>query len=159
MKRKYQNKKPTKHHLSILRQIFNLIPNHLVPRLARETGGAHDARTYTPWSHVLALVFAQVTHSIRLNDICDALELHRALSAIRGTYRFVLDQVQSACGACGCPFPLETELECELAAQIPLPSVESSKPSTPCCPSRLNFQAISFGIGRAKAIRHKAGLA
>jgi hypothetical protein len=70
---------------SILRQICNFIPNHLVPHLARETGVADDARTYTPWSHVLTLLFAQVTHSLGLNDVCDALALHSGpLSAIRG---------------------------------------------------------------------------
>jgi hypothetical protein len=83
--KKTKKQKPTKRSFSILRQICNFIPNHLVPRLARETGVADDARTYTPWSHVLALLFAQVTHSLGLNDVCDALALHSGpLSAIRG---------------------------------------------------------------------------
>lgn len=83
--KKTKKQKPTKRSFSILRQICNFIPNHLVPRLARETGVADDARTYTPWSHVLTLLFAQVTHSLGLNDVCDALALHSgALSAIRG---------------------------------------------------------------------------
>jgi len=68
-----------------LRQICNLIPNHLVPQLARETGVEDDARTYTPWSHVVTLLFAQLTHSLGLNDVCDALALHSGpFSAIRG---------------------------------------------------------------------------
>ncbi len=33
----------------MLRQICNLIPNHLVPKLARETGAQKQARTFTPW--------------------------------------------------------------------------------------------------------------
>ena len=85
MKNKSHKQKPTRSMFSILRQICNFIPNHLVPHLARETGVADDARTYTPWSHVLTLLFAQVTHSLGLNDVCDALALHSGpLSAIRG---------------------------------------------------------------------------
>jgi hypothetical protein len=85
VKRKCQKQKPTKRSFSILRQICNFIPNHLVPQLARETGVADDARTYTPWSHVVTLLFAQLTHSLGLNDVCDALALHSGpLSAIRG---------------------------------------------------------------------------
>ena len=85
MKKKHQSQKPTRCKLSILRQICNYIPNHLVPQLARETGVEEDARTYTPWSHVLTLLFAQLTHSLGLNDVCDALALHSGpLSGIRG---------------------------------------------------------------------------
>ena len=70
---------------SILRQLCNLIPNHLVPKLARETGVDKQARTYLPWSHVVTLLFAQLTHSLGLNDVCDALNLNSGpLSAIRG---------------------------------------------------------------------------
>jgi hypothetical protein len=85
VKTKSQKQKPTRRKLSILRQICNLIPNHLVPQLARETGVEDDARTYTPWSHVVTLLFAQLTHSLGLNDVCDALALHSGpFSAIRG---------------------------------------------------------------------------
>ncbi|MEI6785321.1 MAG: DUF4372 domain-containing protein, partial [Verrucomicrobiota bacterium] len=85
MKTKCRKQKPTKCRFTLLRQICNFIPNHLVPQLARETGVADDARTYTPWSHVLTLLFAQLTHSLGLNDVCDALALHSGpLSAIRG---------------------------------------------------------------------------
>lgn len=42
-------------------------------------------RTFSAWSHVLSLLFAQLTHSIGLNDVCDALGLHSGpLSSIRG---------------------------------------------------------------------------
>jgi hypothetical protein len=85
MKTKCQKQKPTKRSFSILRQICHFIPNHLVPQLARETGVEDDARTYTPWSHVLTLLFAQLTHSLGLNDVCDALALPSGpFSAIRG---------------------------------------------------------------------------
>jgi hypothetical protein len=71
--------------ISVLRQLCNLIPNHLVPRLARECGVEEFCRTFTAWSHVVAMLYAQLTHSIGLNDVCDSLGLHSGgLSAIRG---------------------------------------------------------------------------
>lgn len=69
----------------MLRQICNLIPNHLVPRLARETGADALCRTFSAWSHCAALLFAQLTHALGLNDVCDSLRLHSGpLSAVRG---------------------------------------------------------------------------
>lgn len=77
--------KPTRSQFSILRQICNFIPPHEVSRIARETGVEEQARTFRPWSHVVALLVAQLTHSIGLNDVCDSLQLQSgALSAIRG---------------------------------------------------------------------------
>ena len=78
-------RKPTASKLSLLRQLCNLIPNHLVPHLARETGVEDRARTFSPWSHTVSLLYAQLTHSLSLNDVCDALRLHSGpLSAVRG---------------------------------------------------------------------------
>lgn len=80
---KKQNHVPTVSKLNLLRQICNLIPNHLVPELAREH--EVDFETYTPWSHVVTLSYAQLTHSIGLNDVCDGLQLHSGpLSSLRG---------------------------------------------------------------------------
>lgn len=81
-----KNKKlPTASKLTVVRQVCNLIPNHLVPRLARETGVDKKTRTFDEWSHIVSLCYAQVTHSIGLNDVCDALQLNSGpLSAIRG---------------------------------------------------------------------------
>lgn len=82
--KKQTRHKPTASKLSLLRQLCNLIPNHLVPRLARETGVEDQARTFSPWSHLVSLLYAQLTHSLGLNDVCDALHLHSGpLSAIR----------------------------------------------------------------------------
>jgi IS4 transposase len=78
-------KLPTTAKFTILRQLCNYIPNHLVPKLARETGVDEQARTYDEWSHIVTLSYAQLTHSIGLNDVCDALQLNSGpLSAIRG---------------------------------------------------------------------------
>ena len=74
--------KPTRSQFTILKQIVQLIPPHLVAKLARK----HEvsSRTYSPWSHVVSMLFAQLTHAIGLNDVCDALRNHRGkLSTIR----------------------------------------------------------------------------
>jgi hypothetical protein len=43
------------------------------------------ARTFCPWSHLVALLFAQFTHALSLNDVCDALKNHAPkLLRIRG---------------------------------------------------------------------------
>lgn len=77
--------KPTRSKFTVLRQVCNLIPEHLVPKLARETGCDKKARDFSPWSHVVALLHSQVSHSIGLNDVCDSLRLHNGpLAAIRG---------------------------------------------------------------------------
>lgn len=83
MKNKSSN--PTSSKVSVLRQVCNLIPEHLVPKLARATGADKKAREFSNWSHVVSLLHAQVSHSIGLNDVCDSLRLHEGpLAAIRG---------------------------------------------------------------------------
>jgi len=47
------------------------MPAHSVPKLARETSADKKARTFSPWSHLVSLIYAQLTHAIGLNDICD----------------------------------------------------------------------------------------
>ena len=82
---KKRNTKPTASKLSVLGQLCNLIPPHLVSKLARETGVDSMARSFSPWSHMVCMLFAQLTHAIGLNDVCDALRLHSGpLSALRG---------------------------------------------------------------------------
>src|SRR6266704_236878 len=82
---KKKQHKPTANKFSVLNQLCNFIPPHLVSKLARETGVEGKARTFRPWSHVVSLLYAQLTHALGLNDVCDALRLHSGpLSAIRG---------------------------------------------------------------------------
>lgn len=83
--KKQTSRKPTRSSFTLLRQLCNLIPNHLVPQLARDTGVEAKSRTFAPWSHVVSLLYAQLTHALGLNDVCDGLRLHSGpLSAIRG---------------------------------------------------------------------------
>src|SRR6266705_4275310 len=77
--------KPTRCRFNVLRQICNLIPEHEVSKIARETGAEERSRTFSPWSHTVSLLDAQLTHCIGLNDLCDSLQLHSGpLSTIRG---------------------------------------------------------------------------
>ena len=76
---------PARSKFTILRQICNYIPPFLVPQIARATGAEDKARTFTPWSHVVSLLFGQLSHCLGLNDLCDALQLHfGALFSVRG---------------------------------------------------------------------------
>ena len=52
--------------------------------MARKHGVDKKARTFSPWSHVVAMVFAQLSAAISLNDLCDNLRNHAGwLGAIR----------------------------------------------------------------------------
>jgi hypothetical protein len=76
---------PARSKFNILRQVCNLIPQHTVARIARTTGVEDKARTFTPWSHVVSHCYAQLAHSISLNDVCDSLQLQSgSLVSIRG---------------------------------------------------------------------------
>jgi hypothetical protein len=83
-----KNKKhtqPNHRHTTILRQLVELIPTHLVAKLARQHGVDQKSRTFTPWSHVVCLLYAQLAHALSLNDVCDALRLWATpLRALRG---------------------------------------------------------------------------
>jgi hypothetical protein len=78
----------------MLRQLVELIPAYLVPKLAREHGVDSRSRTFSPWSHVVALLYAQLAHSLSLNDICDSLRVWttplRAMRAARPPSRNAL---------------------------------------------------------------------
>jgi len=83
MKKKTIN--PTRSQFNILRQICNFIPAHEVSKIARTTGAEDKSRSFEPGSHVVSLLYAQLTHSIGLNDLCDSLQLHSGpLSTLRG---------------------------------------------------------------------------
>ncbi|HBE23189.1 MAG TPA: hypothetical protein DDW21_07050 [Verrucomicrobiales bacterium] len=44
-----------------------------------------SASTFSPWSHLLSLLYAQITHAMELSDVCDGLAHHATkLATIRG---------------------------------------------------------------------------
>lgn len=69
----------------VFHQVCNLIPTHLVARLATEHESDGDARSFSHWSHVVALIYGKFTHNFGLNNLCDVLGQYTGpLSAIRG---------------------------------------------------------------------------
>ena len=76
--------KPAGHSYTVLKQLSKFIPGHLVKGLAR-TMGIDPGRSFDAWSHVLSWLYAQLSHAISLNDVCDALRLNEGmLQTIRG---------------------------------------------------------------------------
>ena len=69
------SKQPNRVQFTVLRQICQLIPPHLVPKVVRETGVDEKSRTYSSWSHVVTMLYAQISLALSLNDVCDALRL------------------------------------------------------------------------------------
>ena len=55
--------KPAKSTMTVLKQVVDLIPGYLVPKLARKHGVERKSRSFTPWSHVVLLLHAQLAHS------------------------------------------------------------------------------------------------
>lgn len=67
--------KPTRANVVVLKQMLKLIPLGMINRIARETGVEDKSRTFTPASHLTAMLFAQLSRAIGLNDVCDWLRL------------------------------------------------------------------------------------
>ena len=75
---------PAKHKFTIFKQIMELIPAYLVSKLARKHGVDKHCRTFSEWSHVVAMIFAHHSHALSLNDVSDTLRFHKgALSTLR----------------------------------------------------------------------------
>lgn len=76
--------KPTKTNPIVLNVLCKFIPCGLVRNLAKKHGCDEKARTFSPWSHVVSMLYAHLTHAFGLNDVCDNLRHHAAkLFAIR----------------------------------------------------------------------------
>lgn len=76
---------PTRHKFTILKQVVEKIPSYLVSKLSREYGVDAKSRSFSPWSHVVTLVYTQLAHAFGLNDVSDSLRNHSgALKTLRG---------------------------------------------------------------------------
>ncbi len=62
---------PARANVVVLKQLLNLIPRHLIGRHARETKVEAKARTFGVISHLAAMLFAQLSQAISLDDVCD----------------------------------------------------------------------------------------
>ncbi len=68
---------------TIFKQVCELIPPFLVSKLSKK----HEikSRSITSWSHVVSMLYAQFTHALGLNDVCDSLRANLSnIQAIRG---------------------------------------------------------------------------
>ncbi len=72
------HQKPARSNVIVLKQLLNFIPRSLLNQTARQTGVDAKARTCSVLSHVAAMFFAQLSHAISLNDVCDWLRLKAA---------------------------------------------------------------------------------
>jgi hypothetical protein len=74
-----KKQQPTRSNVTVLKQLLNHISRGTVNRLGRETGAESKARSFHVFSHLSAMLFAQLTHAIGLNDVCDWLRLKRGV--------------------------------------------------------------------------------
>ena len=74
---KKTNPKATKTVYPIICQIVNVIPHQFIAEAAK----AHKvlSRTFTPKSHVAAMLYCQVSKTESLNSICDVAAANEAL--------------------------------------------------------------------------------
>ena len=62
---------PQKHTMTVLAQIARWIPDRIIENLARRH--KIQTRSFSADSHVMAMLYAHLAHSLSLNDICDSL--------------------------------------------------------------------------------------
>ena len=63
------------HNLAVLGQIVKHIPRKLIEKL--KVRHKIQTRSFSETSHVVAMIFAQLSHALSLNDICDCLRFHK----------------------------------------------------------------------------------
>ena len=67
------------HNLAVLGQIVKHIPKKLIEKL--KVKHKIQTRAFSETSHVVAMIFAQLSHALSLNDICDCLRFHKGYLA------------------------------------------------------------------------------
>ena len=73
---------PSKNTLPLLGQLVKLLPPKKIDQLAEKY--KIQTRSFSPTSHVVSMMYSQISHSLSLNDVCDALQNHKSpLSQIR----------------------------------------------------------------------------
>lgn len=78
---KSRTKPPARSNIVVLKQLLKHIPRSLISEVARETGVEAKAREFCVFSHLSSMLFAQLTHAMGLNDVCDWLRLKQAALA------------------------------------------------------------------------------
>ena len=78
--------KPASSKIAVLAQLCKLIPATMVTRLAAQHGVDKKARSFSPFSHLVAMLLAQLSRASSLNDVCDNAHLHQSkLNALGAT--------------------------------------------------------------------------
>jgi len=72
------HQKPARSDIIVLKQLLNFIPRGVLNQVAQKTGVEAKARTFSVLSHLATMLFAQLSHAISLNDVCDWLRLKAA---------------------------------------------------------------------------------
>ena len=67
------------YNLAVLGQIVKHIPGKLIEKL--KIKHKIQTRAFSATSHVVAMIFAQLSHALSLNDICDCLRFHKGYLA------------------------------------------------------------------------------
>ena len=67
------------HNMAVLGQIVKHIPAKLIEKLKAKH--KIQTRSFSATSHVVAMIFAQLSHALSLNDICDCLRFHKGYLA------------------------------------------------------------------------------
>ena len=65
----------------MLGQIVKHIPKKLIEKLKGKY--KIQTRAFSATSHVVAMIFTQLSHALSLNDICDCLRFHKGPAQIR----------------------------------------------------------------------------
>jgi hypothetical protein len=68
--------KPARHKFTLLKQVLEIIPPYLVGKISQQCGVDKKVRSFSPWSHVVSMIFAHLSHALSLNDVCDTLQHH-----------------------------------------------------------------------------------
>src|SRR2546425_11292780 len=79
---------PARSQFSILRQICNFIPQHLVSKIARITGAEDKSRTFSPWSHVVTRVALGATRGVLVRHLVGEGILIAALGTAGAVFAF-----------------------------------------------------------------------
>ena len=56
--------KPAKHKFTLLKQVVGIIPAYLVSKLAKKHGVDKKSRSFSPWSHVVSMIFAHLSFTL-----------------------------------------------------------------------------------------------
>ena len=67
------------HNLAVLGRIVKHIPKKLIEKLRRKY--KIQTRNFSATSHVVPMLYAQLSHALSLNDICDCLRFHAGYPA------------------------------------------------------------------------------